>query len=163
MNVIAVSGYKDSGKSTLCRALISALRARGFSVGYIKRTHEPTVSPLDTDTGAANDLGVSSLLWGDGFLRFEALWADANEIDARDLAGRYFPSADIVILEGGKDLRLPKIWVLKEGEAAPERAGVFAVYDRCGAGDGSLVYGPGDIDRLVSRVADMTEMRDLPA
>jgi molybdopterin-guanine dinucleotide biosynthesis protein B len=163
MNVIAVSGYKDSGKSTLCRALISALRTRGFDVGYIKRTRESAASPPDTDSGAANELGVSSLLWGEESLRFETLCARANEIDVHDLAGRYFPQADVVILEGGKDLRLPKIWVVKEGEAAPERAGVFAVYDRYGLGDGGLVYGPGDIGRLVSGIADMTKMRDLPA
>ncbi|MDR3355063.1 MAG: molybdopterin-guanine dinucleotide biosynthesis protein MobB [Synergistaceae bacterium] len=164
MNVIAVSGCKDSGKSTLCRVLISALSELGFSVGYIKRTQEFAASPPDTDSGAANELGVSSLLWGSGgSLRHETLCRNAGEIDVRDLAGRYFPNADVVILEGGKDLQLPKIWVMKENESFPERAGVFAVYDRRGRGDGSLVYGAGDIDRLVSVIADMTRRCDLPA
>ncbi|MDR3076810.1 MAG: molybdopterin-guanine dinucleotide biosynthesis protein MobB, partial [Synergistaceae bacterium] len=36
--MIAVSGYKDSGKTTLCRAILSALSSRGLSVGYMKRT-----------------------------------------------------------------------------------------------------------------------------
>ncbi|MDR1581071.1 MAG: molybdopterin-guanine dinucleotide biosynthesis protein MobB [Synergistaceae bacterium] len=163
MNVIAVSGYKDSGKSTLCRTLISALRTRGFSVGYIKRTQEFVASPPDTDSGAANELGVSSLLWGDESLRFETLCRHAKEIDIHDLAGRYFPQADIVILEGGKDLRLPKIWVLKDSEEVPECPGLFAVYHCRALGDGGLLHGPKDIGRLVSRIADMTKMRDLPA
>ncbi|MDR1481470.1 MAG: molybdopterin-guanine dinucleotide biosynthesis protein MobB [Synergistaceae bacterium] len=163
MNVIAVSGYKGSGKSTLCRTLISALTTRGFSVGYIKRTQESVASPPDTDSGAANQLGVPSLLWGEESLRFETLCGHAGELDVRDLAGRYFPRADVVILEGGKYLRLPKIWVVKDGEDVPESVGVFAVYDRHGPGDGGLVYGPGDIDRLVSDIADMTERYGSPA
>ena len=162
MNVIAVSGYKDSGKSTLCRALISALKTRGFNVGYIKRTQEFAASPPDTDSGAANELGVSSLLWGEGSLRFETL-CRADEPDVRDLAGRYFPDADIVILEGGKDLQLPKIWVMKDDDDMPECSGVFAVYHRRALGDGGLLHGPGDIDRLVSRIAEMSKPHDLPA
>jgi molybdopterin-guanine dinucleotide biosynthesis protein B len=163
MNVIAVSGYKDSGKSTLCRTLISALSDLGFSAGYIKRTREFVASGQETDTGAANKLGVSTLLWGDGALRFETLCGPMSEIDVRELAGRYFPQTDVVILEGGKDLPLPKIWVVKDGEPVPESAGVFAVYDRLGRGDGGRVYGGGDIDRLVSSIAGMIEKSDLPA
>ena len=163
MNVIAVSGCKNSGKSTLCRTLIRALIERGFSVGYIKRTQEFVASHPNTDSGAANELGVSSLLWGDGSLRFETLCGNAGEIDVRDLAGRYFPRADAVILEGGKDLRLPKIWVVRDKEPVPENAGIFAIYDRHGLGDGGLVYGAEDIDRLVSGVAEMIEKNGPPA
>jgi molybdopterin-guanine dinucleotide biosynthesis protein B len=120
-------------------------------------------SPPNTDSGAVNELGVSSILWGDGSLRFETLCSHAGEIDARELAGRYFPQADAVILEGGKDLALPQIWVAIEGEPVPERAGIFAVYNRRGRGDGGRVYGAEDMDRLVSTVADMIEKSNLPA
>jgi molybdopterin-guanine dinucleotide biosynthesis protein B len=163
MNVIAVSGYKDSGKSTLCRTLINSLTARGFSVGYIKRTQEFVASHSDTDSGAASKLGVPSLLWGDGSIRFETLCGHTGEIDVHKLAGIYFPQADAVILEGGKYLQLPKIWVVKEGEAAPGVEGVFAVYNRHGRGDGGMIYGEEDIDRLVSKITDMIEKCDLPA
>jgi molybdopterin-guanine dinucleotide biosynthesis protein B len=163
MNVIAVSGYKNSGKSALCRTLISALMAMGFNIGYIKRTQESVASPPDTDSGAVGEMGVPSLLWGgNGSLRFETLCEPSREADVREIAGRYFPRADAVILEGGKYLRLPKIWVAKDGENVPENTGVFAVYDRNGRG-GGLVYGPDDIGRLVSVIAGMIGESGLPA
>jgi molybdopterin-guanine dinucleotide biosynthesis protein B len=155
MNIIAVSGYKDSGKSSLCRALIGDLKSRGFEVGYIKRTRDCAASPPDTDTGAVNAIGAPALLWGGGSLRFETRCAPSDEADVRELAGRYFPCADVVILEGGKDLDLPKIWVAKDGEPVPDVPGVFAVYDRHIRGREGRVYGG---DCLKFLVADIMEM-----
>jgi molybdopterin-guanine dinucleotide biosynthesis protein B len=156
INVIAVSGYKKSGKSTLCRTLISALSARGFSVGYIKRTQESVASPPDTDSGAVGELGVPSLMWGgDGSLRFETPRDSSRETDAREIAGRHFPQADMVILEGGKDLNLPKIWVAHEGEQVPDVPGIFAVYDRHRRGSVGRVYGADYLDCLVADVEVM--------
>jgi molybdopterin-guanine dinucleotide biosynthesis protein B len=158
LKIIAVSGYKDSGKSTLCRALLASLSGRGLNIGYIKRTQEYVASEKNTDSGAVNALGIPSLLWGDGSFRLEALCPASAEADPYEVAGRYFPQADIVILEGGKGLKLPKIWVLKEGEEPPQDIGVFALYDRrAGGGDGRR-YGGDDLDRLVDAIIQRTEL-----
>jgi molybdopterin-guanine dinucleotide biosynthesis protein B len=157
LKIIAVSGYKDCGKTTLCRALLAALSERGLSVGYIKRTREPVAPDPGTDSGSVGALGVPALLWGDGAFRLEEAFDKGREPDAYEAAGRFFPEADVVILEGGKGLCLPKIWVAKPGEEGgfAEGSGVFAVYDRFGPGDGHRRYGAGDLDRLVSDVARM--------
>jgi molybdopterin-guanine dinucleotide biosynthesis protein B len=58
----------------------------------------------------------------------------------------------MVILEGGKDLALPKIWVAGPDEPVPDLPGIFAVYDRHRGGDGGRRYGEGEIDRLASGI-----------
>jgi molybdopterin-guanine dinucleotide biosynthesis protein B len=163
MSIIAVSGYKNSGKSTLCRALLGAFSARGLNVGYIKRTGEFVGSPRGTDSGEVLVMGVPALLWGEGALRFETECGHGSEIDVRELAGKYFPRADIVILEGGKHLKLPRIWVLGENETPPEDAGIFAVYDRHGGGDGERRYGEGEVGRLASDILQKIDRADLSA
>ncbi len=153
MRLICVSGYKDSGKSTLCRALLSRLTARGFRTGYIKRTQEYVASQPATDTGAAEALGVDALLWGDRSFRWEGICEQAAHADPAVVAGRFFPDADVVVLEGGKELRLPKIWVLRQGEPRPAFPGIFALYDRYGPGDGGERYGADEVDRLCEAIA----------
>ncbi len=157
MMLVAVSGYKDSGKSTLCRALLAALGEAGCRTGYIKRTQECVASPAGTDSGDVTAAGVDALLWGDASLRFESVGSDAGDRDPRALAGRFFPDADIVILEGGKELRLPKIWVLQEGERCPEYPGIFALYDRYGPGNGGDCYGAEETGRLAAALRDLAQ------
>jgi len=154
VKIIAVSGYKDSGKTTLCRELISALSVRGLSVGYIKRTRENVTSPADTDSGSVAGIGTPALLWGDDGFRMEIVPPDNREPDPYAVAGKFFPAADIVILEGGKDLALPKIWVSRPGEDTPDVPGIFAVYDRHRESAGERRYGANDLERLASVIAD---------
>jgi len=41
--ILAVSGFKNSGKTTLCLKLASCLRQMGVRVGFVKHTHENVV------------------------------------------------------------------------------------------------------------------------
>ncbi len=153
MRLIAVSGFKDTGKSTLCRALLGRLKARGFRVGYIKRTQEFVASEPNTDSGAACGLGVDALLWGEGSFRYESTSCDFESVSPAEVASRFFPDADVVILEGGKEMALPKIWVLEPDGEKPDYPGIFALYDRFGSGNGAERYGADEIDRLASDIA----------
>jgi molybdopterin-guanine dinucleotide biosynthesis protein B len=159
MKVIAVSGFKDSGKTTLCRALVGELSRRGLSVGYIKRTQERVFSDPGTDSGSIAALGVPALLWGEDGLRLESPCGNDSE-DTYKIAGKFFPDADIVILEGGKNLPLPKIWVARPGEQVPPVPGIFAVYDRHGPGDGDKRYGRCDLGALVCDIASRADFAE---
>jgi molybdopterin-guanine dinucleotide biosynthesis protein B len=163
--VIAVSGWKNSGKSTLCRALLKAISEAGLKVGYIKRTNENIASPESTDTGAAAAIGFPSLLWGADSLRYESAIREAVSIDPHAVAAAAFPDADIALLEGGKNLKLPRVWVLGENETSPGDGitGIFAYYDRFGQGDGSDRYGAGDVRRLASRLIGMARQNERSA
>ena len=150
--ILAVSGYKNSGKSTLCRELLRLLKDRGFKVGYIKHTHESVASPSASDTGRAVGMGVDALLLGDDSFKYEHVETNIKSMDVRALAGRFFPDSDVVVLEGGKELPLPKVWVLGEGESVPAYPGIFAVYNRFSLGNDREVYGCGEQERLVSDI-----------
>ncbi len=144
MWLTAVTGYKNSGKTALCMDLIAGLKEKGFSVGFIKHTHDQDHMRHDamTDTGRALSSGCDTLLWSPKSLRFESPEAEVSPIS---LAGRFFPEADIVIIEGGKNLNMPKIWVVGGGkrEDAAGIPGVYAFYERGGS----------DLSGLVSLIA----------
>lgn len=150
IKIFAVSGFKNSGKTTLCIKLLEELGKLGVRTGYIKRTADDVLSSRCTDTGRAAELGVSSALWGSDGLRIESPGA---EISPEYIVSRYFPDAEIVIVEGGKYLNLPKIWV--EGvEARPhDVAGVFMIYDRNSISDGKMRFGAGDEAGMARRLA----------
>lgn len=155
MNIFSVAGYKNSGKSTLCRTLLAILRERGMKAGYIKRTHEGAASPQGTDSGEALRMGMDVLVWGKDSLCFESPRQPQAEISPRSLACRFFPDADVIILEGGKELALPKIWVALENEEIPDYPGIFAVYDRFASGDKEnkeTRFGRGEEEMLASRI-----------
>jgi molybdopterin-guanine dinucleotide biosynthesis protein B len=147
---VAVCGEKNSGKTTLCAALLEGLRRRGVRTGFLKHTCEDVRSPAVTDTGRIGQSGFDTALWGSDGVRFEP--AGAFE-DWPAVAARLFPFADLLLIEGGKGLAAPKIWV---GAAAPsEIRGVFLRYDRAVPGDGEKIFGVGMEDLLAGRIAAM--------
>ncbi|MEA3507958.1 MAG: molybdopterin-guanine dinucleotide biosynthesis protein MobB [Synergistota bacterium] len=139
--VVAVSGFHNSGKTTLCRFLAEELRNRGLTVGYLKRTHENVCSSAGTDTGNLLADGCDTALWGADGVRVES---KVSEFDLRTLAGVFFPGKDVLLLEGGKNLSAPKIWVGPAGENPEGVTGVIARYDRSAAGNGETLFGAGD-------------------
>jgi molybdopterin-guanine dinucleotide biosynthesis protein B len=120
--IVCVCGLKDSGKTTLCVKILEMLTQRGCHVGFIKRTSEEVLSPDSTDTGKAlGSVGSAVLLGPDGArLDMTGQW------DVRELAMRVFPTKDLVMVEGGKSLRFPKVWVGNEVPKGVE--GVFFTY-----------------------------------
>lgn len=125
--ILAVSGFKDGGKTTLCKKLLSLLEEKGLDVAYVKRTHEEVLSPPETDSGLLAEASGPVALWGSDGLRVED---GRKDMDPGRLAAAYFPGRHLLLLEGGKELILPKIWV-GDPEGIPEEVvGVVAFYDR---------------------------------
>ena len=153
IRIVAVSGNKDSGKTTLCRKLLRELDEMGIRTGYIKRTSDEVLSEKSTDTGSVTDMGIGAVLWGKDGLRYEL--PASEETAPHFIAARYFPDAEIIILEGGKNLPLPKIWVKKEGEAVPEYPGIIMIYDKEGNNDGKFLYCGGEEREIALRLASM--------
>lgn len=150
IRIFSVCGYKNSGKTTLCRALLKELTLMGVRVGYIKRTSEGIMETRATDTASVLAMGLTSALWGRDGLRVEE--GEDVELTPEHIVARYFPDAEIVIIEGGKRLNLPKIWVENE-EPRNGVDGVFMVYDRTAAGDGKLRFGAGDEPLMAQKLA----------
>jgi molybdopterin-guanine dinucleotide biosynthesis protein B len=105
--VIGISGYKNSGKTGLCAELARILTRDGLSVGYLKHTHEAVLPRGKNDTNTLKEVLSDTVLWGsDGFADFHS----GENLDLKDILASVFPGRDIVIVEGGKHLPMPKIW-----------------------------------------------------
>lgn len=108
--VIGIIGYKDSGKTTLTRALARELASRGGRVAVIKHTsHQVDLAEKDTATllEAADQVAIVS----DGMTG--VFWHEAMSLEDT-LA---YLDADIVLVEGFKGIKTyPKIACLR-GEA----------------------------------------------
>ncbi|MDK4744223.1 molybdopterin-guanine dinucleotide biosynthesis protein MobB [Leclercia adecarboxylata] len=114
--VLAISAWSGTGKTTLLKAIIPALCARGIRPGLIKHTHHN----MDVDTpgkdsyelrkaGAAQTLVASSQRW--------ALMTETpaeEEIDLAYLISRMDHSKlDLVLVEGFKHEAVAKILLFR--------------------------------------------------
>lgn len=114
--VLAIAAWSGTGKTTLLKAIIPALCARGVRPGLIKHTHHN----MDVDTpgkdsyelrkaGAAQTLVASSQRWA---LMTET--PDEEEIDLAYLISRMDHSRlDLVLVEGFKHEPVAKILLFR--------------------------------------------------
>ena len=113
--VVAVSGVKNSGKTTLITAMLPHFRRAGVQVAVVKhdgRTFPP--APPDTDTGRYLQAGAMGAAIYDGE-RTKVIWRQAP-----DLPGllELFPQADLILLEGEKHSLWPKLELVRAGNSA---------------------------------------------
>ncbi|MEG1642256.1 MAG: molybdopterin-guanine dinucleotide biosynthesis protein MobB [Synergistaceae bacterium] len=153
--VIAVSGYKNSGKTTLCKKLIAGLVEAGVSVGYVKRTsdelyEEGVVKP---DSLAVTNMGIDSVLWAKDGLRFDMIVPDEGVMES--VIAKCMPDKELIILEGGKKLNIPKIWVCSAAEERIDFPGVFLYYDRFEEGGKKKVFSEGDEKEIVDKLVEL--------
>jgi len=114
--VLAIAAWSGTGKTTLLKAIIPALCARGVRPGLIKHTHHN----MDIDTpgkdsyelrkaGAAQTIVASSQRWA---LMTET--PDVEEIDLAYLISRMDHSRlDLVLVEGFKHEPVAKILLFR--------------------------------------------------
>lgn len=108
--VIAVSGVKNSGKTTFIEGLLPQLQARGLRVAVIKHdahSFEPDVE--GTDSWRMRRAGACGV----------AVYCDTHFLLVRegetsvDTLCAMFPDADVILYEGGKASDYPKIEVVR--------------------------------------------------
>ena len=108
--VIAVCGFKDSGKTTLLEDVIPLLRNQGLAVGVIKHdAHNVQVDHQGKDSDRLFRVGADVLLHGPNETlarRHPSLVAGLEQAVEMLLW-----SHDVVLVEGHKRTPLPKIWV----------------------------------------------------
>lgn len=115
--VLAVSGIKNSGKTTLIAHLLPLLKASGLRVAVIKHDgHDFTPDVPGTDSYRFREAGA------DGVAVFSArryLLTEARSPQPKELIER-FQDMDLILLEGFKDSAFPKIEVVRgEVSSAP--------------------------------------------
>lgn len=162
MKIVAVVGYSETGKTRLAVRLIGELRRRGRRVSAVKRcSHGFSLDTEGKDTADFSAAGADSvaMVSPEGW----AALGCAPDVDASLLAARLFPEADVVLIEGGKDVRgTRKIEVLRAGvsdiPASPAGELVAVVTDGPPpAGTAAPVFGPDDIAGLADLILSLEE------
>jgi molybdopterin-guanine dinucleotide biosynthesis protein MobB len=105
MKVVGISGPSGIGKTTLIRRLIPELRRRKLKVAVIKHCpHGFDLEPEGKDTWRFAQAGAEgvAMLSRD---RLAVAYRGRSGQDWEALARRCFPGIDIVLVEGGRNLR----------------------------------------------------------
>ena len=156
--IIAVSGVKNSGKTTLLEKLIPELNRRGVKCAVIKHDgHSFAPDREGTDTCRMLSAGAIGAAVFDGE-KFQAVkFAAVTEKDLITL----FPEADLILLEGFKHSDYPKIEIVREengDEAVCDPATLLAL-----ATDSSLrlpgvpAFGLEDVEAIAGRLCEYLE------
>lgn len=118
--LFGLSGFKNSGKTTLTAALIAEFSARGFKVSSVKHAHhEFDLDQPGTDTdkhrraGAREVVIASARRWA----LMHEIGADESEPDLHELV-RHMAPADLILAEGFKSEAHPKILLIANDEQA---------------------------------------------
>lgn len=110
--VIAVSGVKNSGKTTLLEHLIKGLSERGYQIAVVKHDgHDFKPDVPGTDSYRFKEAGA----YGTGIYSSSryCIVKEQKQTDA-DFMTEWFPEADIIFLEGQKHSKYPKIEVIRK-------------------------------------------------
>jgi molybdopterin-guanine dinucleotide biosynthesis protein MobB len=119
-NVLAVSGWSGSGKTTCLVAAARQLEAEGLRVAVVKSSHHPAPASEGGDAERLAAVASTVVLHTAGG---EIAWRRGERPLARELralARRH----DLVLVEGAKGSDLPKVWLEgPNGEPPPEGIG----------------------------------------
>ncbi len=110
MRRYGITGWKDTGKTTLTERLVAAITARGLRVSTVKHAHHDTdIDHPGTDSHRHRAAGAQEVL-----LASPRRWAlmaelrEAAEPGLEELLARLSP-VDLVLIEGYKRAPHPKI------------------------------------------------------
>ncbi|CVI71646.1 Molybdopterin-guanine dinucleotide biosynthesis adapter protein [Clostridiales bacterium CHKCI001] len=106
--VFAISGYKNSGKTTLITKLIPELKQRGYRVAVIKHDgHDFEADVPGTDSYRHQKAGAyGTAVFSSNRILITKECRKPNEIQLMEA----FPEADIILIEGLKNSDYPKYY-----------------------------------------------------
>ncbi len=108
--VVAVSGMKNAGKTTLIANMLPLFQAAGIKTAVIKHDgHSFEADPPGTDTGRFIEAGACGTAIFDGS-KYKVI--KPQPLDEHALLAM-FPEADLILMEGLKYSRWPKIEVVR--------------------------------------------------
>jgi len=114
-NVVAfIAGRSGTGKTTLMESLVAALKKNGYRVGTVKHSrHEGDMDREGSDSWRLTQAGADiTVLAAKGQL---AVLRAINQPSLDDALAEASSGTDIVLVEGFKDMPLPKIEVFRAG------------------------------------------------
>ena len=166
MKIIAVIGKSSSGKTSLIRRLIPALKKRGYSVAVIKHcAHGFDLDVKGKDSWQILKAGAE----GVGMIspdRLAVLRKTKHGAEFPDLGARYFRDVDFVIVEGGYGVKgLKTIEVLPKGSSAKaqsDRKDLVAVVSRSKVDIGRPIFRPGQVGEIAGFLVSKLPAAQMP-
>jgi molybdopterin-guanine dinucleotide biosynthesis protein B len=163
MNIFAIVGHSESGKTRLISQLIPELKQRGYTVAVIK--HCPHGFELDTegkDSWKFIEAGSDavSILSTD---RVAILKKYKSKLNPKSIIGQYFSTIDVILVEGYKENKaIKKIEVLQKGiseelECSPEE--LIAIVSDFEVNIDKPVFHPDQTGKIVEYLEDFMERR----
>jgi molybdopterin-guanine dinucleotide biosynthesis protein B len=114
--VFGITGWKNSGKTTLAAGLISELTRRGYSVTALKHAHESfDIDQPGRDSFKLRAAGARRVVLSSP-KRWAVMQELRNEPEARfeELLAKVGP-CDVVVVEGFKNEMFPKLEIRRDG------------------------------------------------
>lgn len=114
--MVCVVGKKKSGKTTTVIQLVAELKRRGHRVMTIKHGHHFDLDREGTDSFRHRVEGGAErvVLAGPGQFAVLGTWPLGEEAGPAELAARHLADAEVVVVEGFKGERLPKIEIFRK-------------------------------------------------
>lgn len=118
--IVCVVGASNSGKTTFLEKLIPELRQRGYRVGTVKHdVHGFEMDREGKDTWRHRQAGAAAIAISSP-VQTAVIRQTEVEMTLDELAGRYFWTEDILLAEGFKRSRFPKVEIFRSAvEPAP--------------------------------------------
>ncbi|MEX2531109.1 MAG: molybdopterin-guanine dinucleotide biosynthesis protein B [Gemmatimonadota bacterium] len=115
--VICVVGFKDTGKTGVAVGLVEELKRRGHRVAAVKHGHRFRLDTPGTDSWRLRHEGGADpvLLAGPEGFALMGGWGEEGEQDLEELVRRHLSEADVVVAEGFKRSRFPRVEVYRHG------------------------------------------------
>ena len=114
--VFGISGWKNSGKTTLTSALISELSARGYRVSSVKHAHHNVdVDQEGTDSYKHRTAGASEVMLASSkrFALMHEIAEEEGEYELKELLEK-MSEVDLILVEGFKSSEIPKIQTIRQ-------------------------------------------------
>lgn len=120
--IVSIVGRSRAGKTTLIEKLVRELSARGYQVATIKHAHETTVDTPGKDSWRHFEAGsaAAALSTPD---RLVLVKSCPRELPVADIGHFFGEDYDLILTEGFKRARLPKIEVQRR-EVGPPLCGL---------------------------------------
>jgi len=110
--LVAIVGNSDTGKTTLIEKLVPKLKERGYTVGTVKHTHHGfTMDQEGKDTYRHQAAGADTVV---AISPRRIAVVKTSQQDSLEAALPFLEDRDIVLVEGFKGGRCPKIEIFRK-------------------------------------------------
>jgi len=127
--IIGIVGRSGEGKTTLLSKVIEEISSRGYEVAAIKHSRHPVeIDHQGKDSMKMSQAGAKAVAVASQG-RVAMYMGTDQEWLPEDIAAKLFPEADLVLVEGFSQARIPKIGVLRKDQSREimEKKGLIAL------------------------------------